>query len=91
MFYVYILYSKSHDEIYIGYSNNLKRRLDEHNSGKVPSTKNKKPWKLVYYESYLSDTDAKNRESALKLRGQARFHLLTRLENSLKETKKLPH
>ncbi len=91
MFYVYILYSNSHEEIYIGYSNNLKRRFKEHNTGKVFSTTLKKPWKLIYYESYFSITDAKNRESALKLRGQARVHLLNRIDESLKEGRKSAH
>lgn len=84
MFYVYILYSKSHKELYIGYTNNLKRRLEQHNLGKNFSTSWKKPWKLVYYESYLAETDAKNREWSLKLRGQARKKLLERLKESLK-------
>ena len=83
MFYVYILKSKKDSELYIGSINNLKKRLAEHNSGKVESTKQRKPFVLVYYEAYLAEDDARKREAALKLRGQARQHLRKRIQKSL--------
>lgn len=83
MFYLYILGSKKDEKLYIGSTNNLKKRLIEHNSGKVPATKPRIPLKLLYYESYLAEQDARSRESKLKLRGQARFHLLKRLKYTL--------
>jgi len=83
MFYLYILGSKKDKELYIGSTNNLKKRLKEHNSGKVPSTKPRIPFKLLYYESYLDEQDARERESKIKLRGQARVHLLKRLKYTL--------
>jgi len=54
MFYTYILGSTKDKELYIGSTNNLKKRLEEHNSGKVPSTKQRAPFQLLYYESYLA-------------------------------------
>ncbi len=83
MFYVYVLKSKKYDELYIGSTNDLKRRIIEHNTGKVESTKRKKPYKLVYYEAYGAEPDARIREKMLKLRGQARNKLLLRLKNTL--------
>jgi putative endonuclease len=83
MFYVYILQSIKDGQIYIGYSNNLRRRIEEHNSGKNKSTKYRKPFKLVYYEAYQSQVDAKNRETNLKLFGRALGGLKRRIKISL--------
>jgi putative endonuclease len=85
MFYVYILKSKKYDELYIGSTNDLKRRLVEHNKGNISSTKLKKPYNLLYYEAYRAESDARRREKMLKLIGQARVHLLTRLTDTLKQ------
>jgi len=79
----YVLRSRKDKELYIGSTNNLKKRLEEHNSGKVPATKPRMPFQLLYYESYLAEQDARERESKLKLRGQARAHLLKRLKYTL--------
>ena len=83
MFYVYVLKSLEDDELYIGSTNDLKRRVNEHNSGKVTSTAPRRPFKLLYYEAYTAEGDARSREKNLKLRGQARVHLLKRLTESL--------
>jgi putative endonuclease len=64
MFYVYILESRSHR--YIGRTNNLKRRVLEHNAGKNSSTKAYIPWELIFYETYLNNEDAIRRERYLK-------------------------
>jgi putative endonuclease len=85
MFYVYVLKSIKCDELYIGFTNDLKKRLIEHNKGNVFSTKTKQSYKLIYYEAYITEADARRRESMLKLRGQARVHLLTRLKDTLKQ------
>jgi putative endonuclease len=66
MFYVYVLKSDKNGEIYIGYTGNLKRRLIEHNQGLNLSTKRYMPWKIVYYEACLEESDAKRREVYLK-------------------------
>ena len=65
-FYVYILLSKRDDKLYIGYTNNLKRRLSQHARGEVSSTKNRRPLKLIHYEYFINEVDAKAREIFLK-------------------------
>lgn len=52
--------------MYIGFTNNLKKRLTEHASGKVESTKNRLPVKLIHYEYFIIEKDAKAREKFLK-------------------------
>lgn len=84
MFYAYVIESLKDKELYIGSTNDLKKRISEHNSGKVLSTKSRMPIKLLYYEAYLVEADARNREAQLKLRGQARTQLIKRLESSIK-------
>ncbi len=84
MYYVYILKSEHDGNIYTGYSSDLKRRIQEHQSGKVDSTKNRLPIKLIYYEAYLSETDARNREQYLKNGGNAKNTLKSQIQNSLK-------
>lgn len=66
MFYVYILESKIKLSLYTGYTENLKRRLDEHNKGLNRSTKNDLPWRLIYYEACINKNDAMRREGYLK-------------------------
>jgi putative endonuclease len=55
MFYVYILKSLKTDRFYVGYSQNPETRLTEHNSGKVASTRNQKPWIKLYQETFDSE------------------------------------
>lgn len=66
MFYVYILQSLKNKTLYIGFTEDLKKRLIEHNEGSNPSTKRYVPWKLIYYEARIEKTDAKRREKYLK-------------------------
>jgi len=80
MYYVYVLQSKENERLYIGYSNDLKRRLIEHRQGKVYSTKRWKPWELIYYESYKTEILAKIRERKLKRYGSAYVGLKKRLQ-----------
>ena len=87
MYYVYILKSVSKDSfIYIGFTSDLKRRLDEHNNGLVKSTICYKPLKLVYYEAYRSKKDAVKRERNLKKHANSLTHLKNRIFNSLHES-----
>jgi putative endonuclease len=65
-FYAYVLLSQKDNNYYIGYTNNLKRRLEEHNSGKNFSTKPRTPLKLIYFEGCINEDDAKQREKYLK-------------------------
>lgn len=84
MFYVYLL-KNERGELYYGCTKNLKKRFFEHNNNKSFATKNHK-WKLVYYEAYLSEEDAWEREKQLKLHGQAFAQLRRRLKKSLSES-----
>jgi len=79
MYYVYILKSKFNGEIYIGSTNNLERRLKEHNSGVEISTKRYIPWSLYYYEAYLIEKLARIREKKLKYNGNAIRELKKRI------------
>ena len=66
MFKVYVIYSVDFDRYYIGNSNNLEKRIDQHNAGKTKSTKAFIPWKVVYTEEYKTRIEARNREKYLK-------------------------
>jgi len=66
MYYVYILHSEIDGNFYTGFTRNIEKRVVEHNSGKVKSTKNRIPLKLIYYEAYLEKEDALKREAFLK-------------------------
>lgn len=67
MFYVYYLRSKNYDaRFYVGYTENLKLRLERHNKGLVQSTKPYYPWEIIFYEAYKNKKDAKRREMYLK-------------------------
>ncbi|MBU1164543.1 GIY-YIG nuclease family protein [Patescibacteria group bacterium] len=74
MFYVYLIKNEK-GELYYGYTNNLRRRLLEHNSSKSSYTRNHK-WQLIYYEAYLERSDAYDREKHLKHYGQSLSHIL---------------
>lgn len=83
MFYVYIIKSKKDNSTYIGYTNDLKRRVKEHNNGENKYTKNKYPYELIYYEAYKNISDAKYREKNLKRFAQGYSQLKRRIKNSL--------
>ena len=85
MFYLYILKSKKDGELYIGSTKDLKKRLFLHNSGKVYSTKFRKPLELIYYEAYKAEEDARKREHNLKLRSRAFAQLTKRIQESLQK------
>lgn len=74
MYYVYLLKDRVKNETYIGYSEDLQRRLKEH--------KQKDP-EVVYYEAYKSKKDARMRENKLKQHGQTKRRLKERLRDSL--------
>ena len=65
-YYVYILQSLKNKSLYIGYSDNLKARVIQHNNGKSLAKKPFRPYKLIFYEAFLNRLDAKNREEYLK-------------------------
>lgn len=87
MYYVYVLKSLKDEELYIGFSDNLKERFKSHTKGQVISTKDRRPLKLVYYESYSSEKDARMRELKLKQHKNSFKELKKRINNSLESDK----
>jgi putative endonuclease len=63
---VYILKSKKDNKRYIGFTNNLDKRLVEHNNGKATATKNRRPFELIYYERFENKFEAAKREKFFK-------------------------
>lgn len=82
MYFVYVLLSKRDNRLYIGFTANVHRRLKDHNSGKVLSTQNRRPFKLLYYEAHLSKQDALRRERYFKT-AKGKTTLKQLLRNSL--------
>jgi len=66
MFYLYILKSQNFGTYYIGSTHDTEKRLKMHNSGFVKSTKNKRPWLLIYKEEFVALSEARKRELQLK-------------------------
>jgi putative endonuclease len=81
MYYVYLLQTIEKDRTYIGYTNDLKRRIHEHQAGKNKSTSGRR-CQLKYYEAHTDEQDARDREKTLKSGHSARW-LKNRLKNSL--------
>jgi len=78
MFYVYVLKSEKDNKLYTGFSIDLKKRIEEHNKGKVKITKVRRPLTLVYYEAFLDEKAARRQELFYKT-GQGRRILKKRL------------
>lgn len=66
MYYVYVLKSAKDEKLYVGFTENLEKRFDEHSRGLVNSTKTRRPLKLIYYEACNAMKDAVAREKALR-------------------------
>ena len=79
MYYVYLL-QDFQNKLYIGYSANLKRRIQEHLHEKVYTTKRMNNPKLIYYEAYENEIAAKTREKKLKQFGSSYQGLIKRLK-----------
>jgi putative endonuclease len=73
MHYVYVLRSESDHGLYIGYSANLRKRFEQHLKGDSLVTSYRAPWKLIYYEAYVDQSDALGREKYLKSGAGRRF------------------
>ncbi|MDD5174483.1 MAG: GIY-YIG nuclease family protein [Candidatus Omnitrophica bacterium] len=80
--YVYILISEKDKKFYTGVTNELAGRLEQHEKGLVPSTKYRRPLKLVYYEASLDKDDSYRRERYLKS-GMGKKYLNNRLKKGL--------
>jgi len=79
-FYIYVLESLKDQKHYIGYTNNLKKRLEEHKKGLNFSTAYRLPLQLIYFEGCRNMNDAKRRENYLKTTQGRRFLGLRLLE-----------
>ena len=66
MFFVYVLYSVKFNRRYVGMTNNIDRRLNEHNNGRQRSTKAFKPWIIIHSEQFETRLEARKREVYLK-------------------------
>lgn len=66
MFFVYVLYSIKDRNLYIGFTDNIERRVKEHNSGKNVSTKSRRPLDLIFYEAVPTLEEALEREQFYK-------------------------
>ena len=69
----------SNHKNYSGYTDDLKRRINEHKLGKVKATRNLRPLKLIFYEAFLNKKDAKRREKYFKTsKGRSTLKLMLR-------------
>jgi putative endonuclease len=67
MFYVYVIYSEKIRKNYTGHTDDIERRVFEHNNGLLGKyTRGKGPWKLIYSEEYATRAEAMKREKELK-------------------------
>ncbi|MDI6883336.1 MAG: GIY-YIG nuclease family protein [Patescibacteria group bacterium] len=89
MFYLYIIKSKKDRNLYIGITPNLRKRFREHNASELKSTRYRRPFTLVYYESYYSFEDTKEREKKLKQFKNTYTELKKRISHSLAEIEKV--
>jgi len=80
MYCVYVLQSKKDGQWYTGSTSDLKKRLKEHNDGKVPATKDRRPFELIYYEACLNRKDSFTREKFLKT-GMGKRYIKNRLKH----------
>ena len=90
MYYVYILKSSKSQTLYYGYTEDLKKRFQEHNEGKSNYTKPLMPWKLIWYCAFPSEKQAKDFELYIKS-GSGKAFVYKRLvalkKDDLRETK----
>lgn len=73
LFYTYALESLRDKKRYIGYTTNLRQRLEQHNKGLSLATKPRLPMKLIYFEACTNQQDAERREEYLKTTRGRRF------------------
>ena len=66
MYFVYIIKSTSHNQVYTGFTKDIETRLKHHNEGKSPHTSKYKPWKPVTAVSFVSEIKAREFEKYLK-------------------------
>ena len=79
-YYTYVLLGKKDFNLYFGYTENLKSIIEQHNKGKVESTKYRRPLELIYFEGCLNRYDALKREKYFKTY-YGRMYIKKRLKN----------
>jgi len=84
MYYLYILRSHKDLGYYVGTTDNLEKRIKEHNSGKTKSIKHRIPFDLAYSEKYATKIEARKREILLKKNYKARKEVLLKLGFNIK-------
>lgn len=85
MYYTYVLRSKKNGELYTGSTKDLRKRFNQHNTGKSGYTRENGPYEIIYYESCLNEHDARVREMHLKS-GMGKRYLKNRLKGFLSLT-----
>lgn len=83
VYFVYVLESDADNKKYIGFTTNLRKRLEEHNKGLSFATKSRLPMRLIYFEACTNEEDARRREKYLKSTKGHRF-LAKRLKTYFK-------
>jgi len=84
MYFVYVLQSvEEPDNHYTGYTSDLKKRIASHNAGESRYTRGRR-WRLVYYEAYVSEAIARDRERKLKHDGRVKRFLMERIKTQYK-------
>ena len=73
MFVVYIIRSESRGIFYVGHTEDLEQRIEEHNGGRSHYTKGRGPWEVVYREEVGTRSAAMKREAEIKGRKSKRF------------------
>jgi len=81
-FYTYVLLSLKDGMFYTGYTRDVHERMRLHHAGVVPSTSNRLPVRLIYFEACLSQADALAREKYLKS-GMGKRYIRNRLKTYL--------
>jgi len=84
MYYTYVLHSQKDGRYYAGFSEDLRKRIEAHMSGKVSATKHRLPVRLIFYEAYLNKHDALRRERYFKT-SKGKMSLRTMLKGTLGE------
>jgi len=85
MYYVYILFSRKINKLYTGLTDDLRKRLDEHNRGLSIATKFGKPWELEFYAAFQSKSKAVEFEQYLKTGSGKAFKYKRFLPEALKK------
>ena len=73
MYYCYIIYSESRDRYYIGSCENLRKRIEDHNNSRTPSTKSGKPWVLKWHKEFETRALAMAEERRLKQKKSRKY------------------